>query len=425
MPDNNAAGFSAVLLQETTGVPAVQLIVGHSICYYTIFDNNIKFGFTLYYHYCRFSYQSRQARDKHIFLNHFTRLAWYELSDVERESHSFYNCKACLQPSHHDIYTLLRRNSHAKSEENIIPADLHTDIVKLTESSDPTSAQEAVNNVITSVNQYNNIKHGLEQMERARSKSKPEQELVTKVIKEVGREITDRYNSSILKNNQSYRSMANIRRDITLTITENAKPSVIKHERFGFDRVAVKAHITEMSEAGIKPVWVDVARRFPVRRPDGELAKNANEVLKRYAISEGLYQPATATPRSRRGKRKIEIEGIEIDLSAIFPTDQALKSLTREKISAGIIDIGQPIVPVTLSYKRILKGKIETVVVTMYGRAYPLQTIMDKTLRDHSKEGFLRRPFPDDYNISTALSELAAKGKPQHIEINLQVKHAQ
>ena len=51
---------------------------------------------------------------------------------------------------------------------------------------------------------------------------------------------------------------------------------------------------------------------------DGELAKIANEVIKGYAISEGLYQPAADTPRSRRGKRKIDIEGIEIDLLAIF-----------------------------------------------------------------------------------------------------------
>ena len=287
--------------------------------------------------------------------------------------------------------------------------ELQLGIILLAESKTPASAQAAVKDIVAAADRYNDTIHGKENTDTARANNPPDQEKMKRILKSVGKEITERYNKAILKNNKSYRGVANVRRDTTLEVKDNTKKSVINQERFDFNRHAVKEDIVKTTASGKKPVWLDLARRFPVKRPDGELAKNANEVIKMFAISEGLHQPAIIQ-RTRRGKRKIEVEGVEVDLTALFPTDQALKTLTREKIAAGIIDIGQPVVPITLRYKKITNGKIETVTVTMYGRAYPLQTIMDKTLRDHSKEGFLRPPFPPDYDINVALTELAAKG---------------
>ena len=357
------------------------------------------------------SYVSKKVEDKDRFLNHFTRQSWYGLSMTERKSHSFHECSTCrTQPNHRLIYQLLRKNNQSiKHSETKVTPELQLGIILLAESKTPASAQAAVKDIVAAADSYNDTIHGKENMDTARANNPPDQEKMKRILKSVGKEITERYNKAILKNNKSYRGMANVRRDTTLEDKDNTKKSVINHERFDFNRQAVKEDIVKTTESGKKPVWLDLARRFPVKRPDGELAKNANEVIKMFAISEGLHQPAIIQ-RTRRGKRKIEVEGVEVDLTALFPTDQALKTLTREKIAAGIIDIGQPVVPITLRYKKITNGKIETVTVTMYGRAYPLQTIMDKTLRDHSKEGFLRPPFPPDYDINVALTELAAKG---------------
>ena len=259
--------------------------------------------------------------------------------------------------------------------------------------------------------------HGKDSMEELRTKEPLEQAQLNRILKEVGNNVTDKMNTAILTHNGSYRKSANIRRDTVLETKENSKPSVIKHERFTFDRDSVRREIEDVTSSGGKIVWMELARRFTVKRPDGEVAKNANEVLKRFAISEGLYE-ASEQPRIRRGKRKIQIEGLEIDLSAMFPTDQALKAKTREKIASGALKIGDPIAPITLRCKKIDdRGQIKTHTVTMYGRALTLQHVMDSTLKQHSKEGFLRRLYPTDYTISTALTELAAKGKHRFITL--------
>ena len=153
-----------------------------------------------------------------------------------------------------------------------------------------------------------------------------------------------------------------------------------------------------------------MSRIFPVLQQDGRPASNGNTVLKQFAIDESLIAP-TESVRQRRCKRKIEMRGLKIDLSKIFPTDQALKDVTRQKIAAGVWSVGTPICPITLQYKRVENGQIATRDLTIHGRTFSLQYVMDRTLRWHEERGLLRPPFTDDYDVKRALSELEQKGQ--------------
>ena len=280
----------------------------------------------------------------------------------------------------------------------------------ITNASNASDAQAAMHKLVKDTSEYCDKKHGVDAMDMARRKNPLEKNKIQSVLKEAGKETTGRWNKALLSNDVSYRGMANVRRDVSLEEKDKKSHFQIKPDRFHFDRQAVKDQLVSLIDLGTNVNWTDLARKYKVLHPKGHPAKNGNEVLKAFAVEEGLVI-SSSKRRNRRGKRKIDIDGVEIDLTTLFPTDEALKADTRDKISSGVWDIGSPIVPITVQCKRLnSKGRIETRTLTMYGRSYTLQKIMDRTLVSHTKEGFMRKPYPPDYSISDAKQELAEKG---------------
>ena len=107
------------------------------------------------------------------------------------------------------------------------------------------------------------------------------------------------------------------------------------------------------------------------------------------------------------------MDGVNVSISKLLPHDEKLKGLTKNMILSGEIDIGTPIVPITLhvrKYNKVQKRMVRTE-VRLEGRAYSLQSIMDKSLKEQEQEGMLRKPYPTDYSFALAKSELEGKGK--------------
>lgn len=105
----------------------------------------------------------------------------------------------------------------------------------------------------------------------------------------------------------------------------------------------------------------------------------------------------------------MDIDGIKLCISELFPTDQ--KSITKASILRGDFDIGFPIVPITLRHRMIGKnGESATKDVVMCGRAFSLQTIMDRTLVEQEQAGTLRQPYRKEADIDEALRDLRTKG---------------
>ena len=270
---------------------------------------------------------------------------------------------------------------------------------------DVDKAQQAL---YTAVEEFKHSKFGKENV--LPESHHHDQQVIDDTLCTVGADMTDRLNTAILTYDISYRNTANVRRDISMEHKDQKKQYVVKPDRFQFDRSAARQYIASQQSKDNNINWLEMSRIFPVLQQDGRPASNGNIVLKQFAIDESLIAP-TESVRQRRCKRKIEMRGLKIDLSKIFPTDQALKDVTRQKIAAGVWSVGTPICPITLQYKRVENGQIATRDLTIYGRTFSLQYVMDRTLRWHEERGLLRPPFTDDYDVKQALSELEQKGQ--------------
>ena len=133
-------------------------------------------------------------------------------------------------------------------------------------------------------------------------------------------------------------------------------------------------------------------------------------MLKAFAIREGLVAD-DGMSWERRVKRKLDIEGAILNLPDVFPTLDILTSDTKEKIKSGEGDIGTPIVLIELRVKKVnAQGKVETVTTQLYGRAFSLQQIMDRTLKKVDAAGLLRPLYPEDSDITQVLEDLSKKG---------------
>ena len=366
----------------------------------------------------RYSYTTKENL---TFSLHFGAMAWEDLPLNEKKAHRYHNCNECLTPKHLPYYKLLRRNAqrHAKNVQKLPPV-LTSSLAKCTEASSPVTALKSMDQLFSNVSEYHDQVFKKNVMEEAREQNPPEhcQKMANRLAQEVGKSVVEPINKALLAKNVSYQAISDIFRSAKLEEKENSKFSkyTIKEGRFIFDRDGVRNAVQEKLKAGTKINWSELSRTHKVLQSEyGRPALNASMFLKAYAISEGLVEKSDKQI-VRRGKRKIDVGGIQVDLTMIFPTDDALKGDTRSKIAAGVWDIGTPIVPITLHTKRINRhGIVETVSQTLSGRAYSLQKIMDATLVAHDEAGFLRQPFPADYSLSTALKELAGLGEQNYI----------
>lgn len=235
--------------------------------------------------------------------------------------------------------------------------------------------------------------------------------IVSDVFTVVKSSITEVTNMAVLANNVSYRTMSNLRRDITLVKSDKQQRPrhPIKHDLFVFDRELVKKHLADFNE---KMVWTDLARHFPVTQQNGKPALNAPQVLKSFAIDNGLCEQPINLPQKRRVARKLTIGDSQISMKNFLPNDQELKEVTKEKIISGDIDIGSPIVPISLRTRSIGKdGQLTVHDTVLHGRKFSLQSIMDRSLKEQEELGLLRVTYPEDHDLAVALQELQEKGK--------------
>lgn len=380
----------------------------------------------MYFFNYRINYVDSKGRDK--FLEYFSITSWAELTPTEKSKHRYENCQACLHPPHGQMYRLLRRNSKVVIKES----QAYDDIEYIIKTS--TTAEGSFEIVKDRFNEHVEAKYG-KPFEFPETATTPRTDghistadksaIATSMMKAIAPQIVEPMNEAILGGDLSYKGISNLRRHLGLEQqTPKHKPKNIRPDIYDFDKEGVAASINGMAADG-KVNWLELSRRHPVKLLCGKPALNGNQILKQYAIQEGLYQvDENCKPRERRSKRKLDVgDGVTISLADMLPTDQALKGVTREKIASGEWDIGTPIVPITLYLKKLNKeGDIERSSVTIHGRAFSLQKIMDSSLQDAENLGLLRKTYPVTYDIQKALKELEAVGEchvnnvciPQH-----------
>lgn len=318
------------------------------------------------YHICSISYH---GKDKEGFLKHFDVTNWERLDQTEKERHTYYECKEC--PTQHDShYAKLRRNTAA------------CEYVQSTSNCGPVMLQEA------------------------------KETIVKKTVATIAEVSLEQTNRAVLTNDLSFRAYQNVRRCIVLDkVTTPKQQSTINPEKYQFDREAVAAEIVEITHGDSFVNWAQLARTHAVYQSDGRRAQHGNQILKEFAICEGLINRHSKV-NERRGKRKLEVDGVSFTISDMYPTDQRIKQLTQDRISSGELDIGRPIVPITLECLRIgMNGDLQPYSIETQGRAYKLQNILDKLLLEHEGKGYLRKLYAETADITTVKKELESKGE--------------
>lgn len=359
-------------------------------------------------YFCSTNYRTKDSKQQ--FLDHFSIASWVDLSENVKSQHQFQHCTAC-NTLNVEFYNLLNRN--AKIQATLL-RKIHPGIIgrinNVYTAADGDKSKALLIETVAKCGEELSDKYGKDLTITLASKER-DQSLVNNVLSKVGEELVESNNIGILSHNASYNQQANINRRSTHMEKESSgKVYSVKHERFAFNREAVRSKIQELIHEQKDINYQQLSREYEVHQSSGKLASNGNQVIRAYAESVGLVEPKS-NRRVRRGKRKLEVDGLKVDLTKIYPTSSALKEVTKKNIVSGLWDIGSPIVPITLLCKRIEKGRLVSYTNTMHGRAFTLQKILDRALVQHEKEGLLRQPFALSYDIADAKTELADKGK--------------
>ena len=75
--------------------------------------------------------------------------------------------------------------------------------------------------------------------------------------------------------------------------------------------------------------------------------------------------------------RKLELDGFEFTIADALPNAFQLKQETIDRLARGELDIGKPLVPITLDIDKIGNdGELKTEKLTIRGRAYSLQKVI-------------------------------------------------
>lgn len=349
-----------------------------------------------------------KPEQKSMFLEYFGLVSWTGLAPPDQKQHVLRDCQSCLHKRNTEIYQTLRKNRAIGGCD----VDEVLSIIKLART---TSSSICAKKIVEKLNPPFLEKFGVA-FDEALWKSQSDEQRkgsITATANSIGTVLSDNTNKAVLCHNVSYRTISNVREKIVLhDRTRDDAPKkryVINHESFEFDRERFTAALCGYTSA---PVFTHLAEQFPVRQSDGKLATNGPQVLKAYAISKGLVPPLPEKLRERKVNRKIDVEGVKVNIARLFPTAMKLKELTRNQIECGDLDIGTPVVPITLHVRRYEK-ETKTLVrssVTLTGRSYSLQKIMDKSLKEQTHEGLLRQPYRADYSIQRAKQELQSKG---------------
>ena len=133
------------------------------------------------------------------------------------------------------------------------------------------------------------------------------EEIIRGVLAVVGQFAFGSAHTAAMAHNVSMRTMQNLRREVALVKCENTKPIYeLKSENYVFDRELTKEHIEATIEANGRPNFSELARSFPVFLRNGKIVSNGNQILKQFAIDEGLFeQPDKENRRQRRWKRML------------------------------------------------------------------------------------------------------------------------
>ena len=341
------------------------------------------------------------------FNNCFKKSEWDKLDHDTKLKHSRKSCNIC--PNIPEWYNF-KKNSKAPAVIRELDAGVRRAMAEASRRGKE-AVMKDLNNVVNPVFQRE-FGCNLEQMVISSSN------VVQNTVNQLGDFMVDKTLSSTLTNQVSFRTVRNFRRNICFN-TPSKSPvkktrscsTVFKHENFVFDRQRVAEALRSVGDRKIN--WSELARRFPVRKEGNDnIVKCGPQVLKSYAISAKLIIEHKISPRIRRSRRKLNISGQSVTISNLFPSNQKLTARLKAQIRDGDIDIGKNVVPVTFKYKVVdSEGKLIMKEVTMNGRSFDLQSILQRSIQHHEKLGLLRKPYPEDYSLDQATTELRNLGK--------------
>ena len=307
-------------------------------------------------------------------------LAWDNLSVEEKHRHKFQRCQECLTLTHGFVYGMLRKNQSAFPGKYAVPAA-------------PDAAPDAAPVLNQMVDKEN---------------------LIERTLNMISEVTVPSIHTTALAHDISMRTLQNVRAKAALESCATNRPLYeLKPENYIFDRDVARHTITAISEGDNKLNFAQLARDIPVYLSNGKLASNGNQILKQFAINDGLLEkPDEEKRKDRRGKRMLELDGVKFSITALYPTKDQIAQQTRDKIARGELDIGVPIVPITLECLKINeKGELELQSITTHGRAFGLQRILDKLLRQHEEFGLHRQPYEENGDINAIKYQLRERGK--------------
>ncbi|XP_078693315.1 uncharacterized protein LOC144923015 [Branchiostoma floridae x Branchiostoma belcheri] len=174
-----------------------------------------------------------------------------------------------------------------------------------------------------------------------------------------------------------------------------------------FDKEQLKQEV-ESYEDGANVNWTELARKYEIKKPDGEVPSNAGQLLKLWLEKQHIDTERFGKPPLTSGIRRARIRvggGTGITLPRKRTETQISEEL-RVMIKDGEVPIGEFVV--SREYKKYFLNKqtnrIETKVITVEGRKQPLLHIREQLLKSH-------QPFMRDAPDYTSKTEDELKQK--------------
>ena len=375
----------------------------------------------------------KKKLEKEMFFNTFAVDQWLKLSPSKRREHCFTNCEGCYQSYSQDqaLFPVRCPRLKSKAKENpfvLVTGIMHTlnsraeQTVPIPKAVD--GAKEICNALNPALEKWSGVPLGQAltkvseaNVERKRSpeeKKKAHRDLLRKAKAKVEENWRETSVLRCLGNRQSYasrqrdrmassfesRQAAKERRDLYMLQVREGKKKEKNHsgnleKLAGLDNLKLEV---EGYTSGIQINWSALARNYNIRNKRGELAKNGDQIVKDWLVSQGMDVNQFSTEDKQREKqprrRKLRGVGGEIAVPSA-ETNDAMKNALRAKIENGQYTVGELIVP--KKYEKLLldkEGSLKKEEFTVEGRKGPWMKSAQKTMLKHKE---YTRQHPDEY----------------------------
>ena len=241
-----------------------------------------------------------------MFLKHFNRASWEDLSSAERSTHRYLYCTACVKQPNIDVYAYFRRNSQIMWHNFQKGAN-----------------SEQISTILQA--NYQNMQLTATKLTTQAAAKTPLPPTAKQLIA-----MDKRSQAAVQLEKTSHRADSKVANPEVRRKPE-AKPYSVKHERFDFGRFEVLQKMRTCLDSGSKINWLRLAREHPVVREDGMVTKASYgaQVIKAYAISMGLVKKSEKR-RVRRNKTDVRNAESSKDVAVELPQDIVLEVIKVE-----------------------------------------------------------------------------------------------